>query len=428
MANIDLVQGREILDSRGNPTVEAEVYLRDGSFGRAAVPSGASTGEHEAVELRDGDKRRYLGKGVLRAVENINTLLARELGGQDASDQVDIDERMIRLDGTPNKGELGANAILAVSMAVCRAAAQSAHTPLYRYLGGLQARILPVPMMNVLNGGVHADNTVDFQEFMIMPVGAESFAQALRMGAETFHTLKKVLKERGYNTSVGDEGGFAPSLKSDVEAVELLLEAIEKAGYSAGHDICLALDPASSEMFQDGKYVFFKSDHSRKSSEEMIKLYADWVEKYPIISIEDGLAQDDWEGWKALTEALGDKIQLVGDDLFVTNTERLERGIEGGIANSILIKLNQIGTVTETIRAIELARRHGYTSVVSHRSGETEDAFIADFAVGLGTGQIKTGSASRSDRTAKYNQLLRIEEELGEAAEFLGRAAVKCAG
>ena len=428
MANIDLIQGREILDSRGNPTVEAEVYLRDGSFGRAAVPSGASTGEHEAVELRDGDKRRYQGKGVLRAVENVNTLLARELGGHEASDQVGIDGRMIRLDGTPNKGELGANAILAVSMAVCRAAAQSARMPLYRYLGGLQARILPVPMMNVLNGGVHADNTVDFQEFMIMPVGAESFAQALRMGAETFHTLKKVLKERGYNTSVGDEGGFAPSLKSNVEAVEVLLEAIGQAGYSAGQDICLALDPASSEMFQDGKYVFFKSDKSKKSSEEMIKLYADWVRQYPIISIEDGLAQDDWEGWVALTQALGDKVQIVGDDIFVTNSERLQRGIELGAANSILIKLNQIGTVTETMRAIELARRHGYTSVVSHRSGETEDAFIADFVVGLGTGQIKTGSASRSDRIAKYNQLLRIEEELGDAAEFLGRAAVKCAG
>jgi enolase len=428
MANIDLIQGREILDSRGNPTVEAEVYLRDGSFGRAAVPSGASTGEHEAVELRDGDKRRYQGKGVLRAVENVNTVLARELGGHEASDQVGIDGRMIRLDGTPNKGELGANAILAVSMAVCRAAAQSARMPLYRYLGGLQARILPVPMMNVLNGGVHADNTVDFQEFMIMPVGAESFAQALRMGAETFHTLKKVLKERGYNTSVGDEGGFAPSLKSNVEAVEVLLEAIEQAGYSAGQDICLALDPASSEMFQDGKYVFFKSDKSKKSSDEMIKLYADWVRQYPIISIEDGLAQDDWEGWVALTQALGDKVQIVGDDIFVTNSERLERGIELGAANSILIKLNQIGTVTETMRAIELARRHGYTSVVSHRSGETEDAFIADFVVGLGTGQIKTGSASRSDRIAKYNQLLRIEEELGDAAEFLGRAAVKCAG
>jgi len=427
MAHIDLIQAREILDSRGNPTVEAEVFLRDGSFGRAAVPSGASTGEHEAVELRDGDKKRYLGKGVLQAVENVNTVLARELGGQEANDQAGIDDHMIRLDGTPNKGGLGANAILAVSMAVCRAAAQSAHMPLYRYLGGLQARILPVPMMNVLNGGVHADNTVDFQEFMIMPVGAENFAQALRMGAETFHTLKKVLKERGYNTSVGDEGGFAPSLKSNVEAVEVLLEAIQAAGYSPGHDICLSLDPAASEMYQDGKYVFFKSDKSQKSSDDMIKIYADWVRQYPIISIEDGLAQDDWEGWKAMTEALGDKIQIVGDDVFVTNTERLQRGIEEGTANSILIKLNQIGIVTETIRCIELARRHGFTSVVSHRSGETEDAFIADFTVGLGTGQIKTGSASRSDRIAKYNQLLRIEEELGEAAEFLGRAAVKCA-
>ena len=427
MANIDLIQAREILDSRGNPTVEADVYLRDGSFGRAAVPSGASTGEHEAVELRDGDKKRYLGKGVLQAVEHVNTVLARELGGQEANDQAGIDDHMIRLDGTPNKGGLGANAILAVSMAVCRAAAHSARMPLYRYLGGLQARILPVPMMNVLNGGVHADNTVDFQEFMIMPVGAENFAHALRMGAETFHTLKKVLKERGYNTSVGDEGGFAPSLKSNVEAVEVLLEAIEAAGYSPGHDICLALDPAASEMFQDGKYVLFKSDKSQKSSAEMIRIYADWVRQYPIISIEDGLAQDDWEGWKAMTDELGDKIQIVGDDVFVTNTERLQRGIEEGTANSILIKLNQIGTVTETIRCIELARRHGFTSVVSHRSGETEDAFIADFTVGLGTGQIKTGSASRSDRIAKYNQLLRIEEELGEAAEFLGRAAVKCA-
>jgi enolase len=427
MAQIDLIVGREILDSRGNPTVEAEVMLRDGAFGRAAVPSGASTGEHEAVELRDGDKRHYLGKGVLQAVENVNTILARELGGREASEQTQIDARMIELDGTANKGKLGANAILAVSMAVCRAAAHSARVPLYRYLGGLQARILPVPMMNVLNGGVHADNTVDFQEFLIMPVGAETFAEALRMGVETFHTLKKVLKERGYNTSVGDEGGFAPSLKSNVEAVELLLEAIDAAGYSPGHDICLALDPASSEMFEDGKYVFFKSDKSRKSSDEMVKLYEDWIRQYPIISLEDGLAQDDWEGWKTLTDALGSKVQIVGDDLFVTNTDRLQRGIEEGTANSILIKLNQIGTVTETIRAIELARRHGYTAVVSHRSGETEDAFIADFTVGLGTGQIKTGSASRSDRIAKYNQLLRIEEELGASAEFLGRAAVKCA-
>jgi len=427
MAEIDLIVGREILDSRGNPTVEADVHLRDGAFGRAAVPSGASTGEHEALELRDGDKRRYLGKGVLQAVENINAVIARELGGRDASEQSQIDTRLIVLDGTPNKGNLGANAMLAVSMAVCRAAARSARLPLYRYLGGLSARRLPVPMMNILNGGVHADNTVDFQEFMIMPVGAESFSQALRMGVETFHTLKKVLKDSGYNTSVGDEGGFAPALKSNVEAVELILEAIDKAGYSPGHDICLTLDPAASEMYQDGKYVFFKSDKSKKSAEEMVKLYADWVRQYPIISLEDGLAQDDWEGWKILTEELGGKIQLVGDDIFVTSTERLQRGIEEGVANSILIKLNQIGTVTETVAAIELARRHGYTAVVSHRSGETEDAFIADFTVGMGTGQIKTGSASRSDRIAKYNQLLRIEEELGDTAEFLGKAAVKCA-
>ncbi len=428
MAQIEFIQGREILDSRGNPTVEADVILGDGSFGRAAVPSGASTGEHEAVELRDNDKRRYQGKGVTQAVNNINTLIAADLAGRDAANQTEIDERMIALDGTPNKAKLGANAILAVSMAACRASAQSADLPLYRYLGGLQARVLPVPMMNVLNGGVHADNTVDFQEFMIMPVGAKKFAEALRMCAETFHTLKKVLKERGYNTSVGDEGGFAPSLKSNVEAVEVLLEAITKAGYSPGRDIAISVDPASSEMYRDdGKYLFFKSDQSKKSSEEMIKLYADWVRQYPIVNLEDGLAQDDWEGWTMLTRELGGKIQLVGDDIFVTNTERLQRGIKEGVANSILIKLNQIGTVTETIRAIELGRRNGYTSVVSHRSGETEDAFIADFTVGLGTGQIKTGSASRSDRIAKYNQLLRIEEELGSAAEFLGRAALKCA-
>jgi enolase len=427
MAEIDLVVGREILDSRGNPTVEADVHLRDGAFGRAAVPSGASTGEHEALELRDGDKRRYLGKGVLQAVENINTVIARELGGREASEQAQIDARLIELDGTPNKGNLGANAILAVSMAVCRAAARSARLPLYRYLGGLAARRLPVPMMNILNGGVHADNTVDFQEFMIMPVGAESFSQALRMGVETFHTLKKVLKGRGYNTSVGDEGGFAPALKSNVEAVELILEAIEKAGFSPGHDIALTLDPAASELYQEGKYVFFKSDKSKKSAEEMVKLYADWVRQYPIISLEDGLAQDDWEGWRLLTRELGSKIQIVGDDIFVTNTDRIARGIEENTANSVLIKLNQIGTVTETIKAIEMARRHGWTAVISHRSGETEDAFLADFTVGMGTGQIKTGSASRSDRIAKYNQLLRIEEELGDAAEFPGKAAVKCA-
>ncbi len=425
MAEIDLIVGREILDSRGNPTVEADVHLRDGSFGRASVPSGASTGEHEAIELRDGNKRRYQGKGVLQAVENINTVIARELGGHDAGEQSQIDARMIELDGTPNKRNLGANAILAVSMAVCRAAARSAHLPLYRYLGGLSARRLPVPMMNILNGGVHADNTLDFQEFMIMPVGAERYSEALRMGVEAFHTLKKVLKERGYNTLVGDEGGFAPSLKSNLEAVELILEAIEEAGYAPGRDICLALDAASSEMYEGGEYVFFKSDQSKKSAEEMVQLYADWVRQYPIISLEDGLAQDDWEGWKKLTDELGDRVQLVGDDLFVTSTERLKQGIEEGVANSILIKLNQIGTVTETIAAVELARRHGYTAVVSHRSGETEDAFIADFTVGLHTGQIKTGSASRTDRIAKYNQLLRIEEELGDAAEFLGKAAVK---
>ncbi len=427
MAEIDLIIGRQILDSRGNPTVEADVRLRDGALGRAAAPSGASTGEHEAAELRDGDKRKYQGKTVTQAVENINIAIARELGGHDAAKQTEIDQRMIELDGTPQKARLGANAILAVSMAVCRAAARSAGLPLYRYLGGIQARVLPVPMMNVLNGGVHADNTVDFQEFMIMPVGGESFSEALRMGVETFHALKKVLKDRGYNTSVGDEGGFAPSLKSNEEAIEAILEAIEAAGYSAGTDISLALDPASSELFQNGSYVFFKSDQSKKSADDMIKLYADWVRQYPIISIEDGLAQDDWEGWKHLTDELGDKIQLVGDDLFVTNTDRLERGVEEGIANSILIKLNQIGTVTETIEAIDLARRNAYTSVVSHRSGETEDTFISDFAVGLSTGQIKTGSASRTDRIAKYNQLLRIEEELGEEALFLGRDTVNCA-
>jgi enolase len=423
LAAIDLIIGREILDSRGNPTVEVDVHLRDGSVGRAAVPSGASTGEHEAIELRDGDKKRYQGKGVLTAVENINTVIARELGGQEAGEQSEIDRLLIDLDGTPNKGKLGANAILAVSMAVCRAAAHSAHLPLYRYLGGLQARRLPVPMMNILNGGVHADNTVDFQEFMIMPIGAESFSEALRMGVETFHTLKSVLKERGYQTSVGDEGGFAPSLKSNEEALELILEAIEGAGYSAGHDISIALDPASSEMYDGGRYVFFKSDESKKSSEDMIRLYSEWVRQYPIVSIEDGLAQDDWEGWVTLTQELGDRVQLVGDDLFVTNTERLEHGIEAGAANSILIKLNQIGTVSETIAAIDLARRHGYTSVVSHRSGETEDTFISDFVVGLHTGQIKTGSASRTDRVAKYNQLLRIEEELGPVAEYPGKSA-----
>ncbi len=428
MAEIDLVVGREILDSRGNPTVEAEVRLRDGAAARAAVPSGASTGEHEAIELRDDDKRRYQGKGVLQAIENINTVIARELGGREAGAQPEVDARLIELDGTANKSNLGANAILAVSMAVCRAAARSAGLPLYRYLGGISARLLPVPMMNVLNGGVHADNTVDFQEFMIMPVGAETFSQALRMGVETFHTLKKVLKERGYSTSVGDEGGFAPSLKSNVEAIELILEAIEAAGFAPGTDIALGLDPASSELYRDGKYVFFKSDKSEKSADQMIELYADWVRQYPIISIEDGLAQDDWEGWKRMTKELDDKIQLVGDDIFVTNTERLRQGIEEGVANSILIKLNQIGTVTETMSAIDLARRNGYTSVISHRSGETEDTSIADIAVSAAIGQIKTGSLSRSDRVAKYNRLMAIEEELGQAARFPGRKALEAPG
>ncbi|MCZ6515655.1 MAG: phosphopyruvate hydratase [Acidobacteria bacterium] len=424
MAAIDLIVGREILDSRGNPTVEAGVFLRDGSAGRAAVTSGASTGEHEALELRDGDPRRYLGKGVRKAVENIHEI-SQELAGTEASDQAEVDEKMIRLDGTENKGRLGANAILAVSMATARAAATSLHLPLYRYLGGVSARLLPVPMMNILNGGAHADNNVDFQEFMIVPYGAKNFSDALRMGVEVFHTLKAVLKKKGYETAVGDEGGFAPSLKSNQEAVELVLEAIEKAGYRAGEDVALALDPATSEMFRDGGYVFFKSDKSKKSSEEMVRFWADWVGQYPIVSIEDGLAEDDWDGWRLLTTELGGKIQLVGDDLFVTNTARLQRGIEDGAGNSILIKLNQIGTVTETVAAVELAGKHCYSSVISHRSGETEDAFIADLAVGLHTGQIKTGSASRTDRIAKYNQLLRIEEELGHSAEFPGRAAFR---
>jgi enolase len=420
------VHGREILDSRGNPTVEAEVSLDDGSVGRAAVPSGASTGEHEAVELRDGDQERYLGKGVLHAVENVNLALADALRGADPTRQQEIDQLMRELDETPNKGKLGANAILAVSMACARASAESLKTPLYRYLGGAGASVLPVPMMNILNGGAHADSNVDFQEFMAMPVGAESFSEALRWGAEIFHTLKSVLKKRGYNTAVGDEGGFAPSLKANVEAIELILEAIEQAGFRASDDVAIALDPAASEFFdkERGKYVFKKSDKSVKSPQDMIRFWSDWVRQYPIVSIEDGLAEDDWDGWRALTEELGDKIQLVGDDLFVTNTERLSRGIEQGVANSILIKVNQIGTVSETLDAIDLARRNGYTAVISHRSGETEDTFIADLAVATGVGQIKTGSASRTDRIAKYNQLLRIEEELGDSARFLGMDAL----
>jgi enolase len=417
--------GREILDSRGNPTVEADVYLADGSMGRAAVPSGASTGEHEAVELRDGDKGRYLGKGTQQAVAHVNSEIAAALHGKDASQQAEIDRVMIALDGTPNKGRLGANAILAVSMAAARAACAAQRTPLYRYLGGVSASILPVPMMNILNGGAHADNSVDVQEFMIAPFGAPRFSEALRMGAEIFHTLKGVLKKRGYSTSVGDEGGFAPNLKSNDEALEVVMEAIGKAGYKPGEQVGIALDPASSEFFKDSKYIFKKSDNSQRTSEQMADFWADWVSKYPIISIEDGMAEDDWKGWKILTEKLGDKIQLVGDDLFVTNTARLKRGIDEGIANSILIKVNQIGSLTETLESMAMASAAGYTSMVSHRSGETEDPFIADLAVATGAGQIKTGSASRTDRIAKYNQLLRIEERLGADAKFAGKSAFR---
>jgi enolase len=416
---------REILDSRGNPTIEVDVILENGITGRAAVPSGASTGEHEAVELRDGDKARYLGKGVLNAVEHVNNTISEELTGFDALDQVGIDSMMIQLDGTPNKGKLGANAILGVSLAVAKAAALSMKLPLYRYIGGTGARVLPVPMMNILNGGKHADNNVDVQEFMIVPVSATSFAEALRMGAETFHALKSVLGKKGYNTAVGDEGGFAPSLKSNDEALQVILEAIGKAGYTAGKDIFLAIDVAASEMWDNGKYLFYKSDKSTKTPEEMVKFYADWVNKYPIISIEDGMAENDWDGWKKQTETLGGKIQLVGDDVFVTNTSFLKKGIDMGVANSILVKLNQIGTLTETLEAIEMAKRAGYTTVISHRSGETEDATIADVAVATNAGQIKTGSASRTDRVAKYNQLLRIEEELGTSARYAGPGAFK---
>jgi len=423
---IGAIHAREILDSRGNPTVEAEVHLNDGTIGRAAVPSGASTGEHEAVELRDGDKERYVGKGVLTAVANVNSEIDQALSGMDASDQRSIDNKLIELDGTPNKSRLGANAILAVSMASARASAIATQMPLYRYLGGVSANLLPVPMMNILNGGAHADNNVDFQEFMVMPVGAESFSIALRWGAEVFHTLKGVLKKRGYNTGVGDEGGFAPSVKSNVEAIELVIEAIQQAGYTPGEEIAIALDPAASEFFvkASGKYVFKKSDKSEHTPEQMVRYWSDWAHKYPIVSIEDGLAEDDWHGWSLMSKELGAKIQLVGDDLFVTNPDRLQQGIDEGVANSILIKLNQIGTVSETLDAIELAKRNGYTSIASHRSGETEDTFIADLAVGAGCGQIKTGSASRTDRVAKYNQLLRIEEELGSAARFLGIRAL----
>ena len=428
MTEIDLVHAREVLDSRGNPTVEAEVTLGSGAKGRAIVPSGASTGEHEAMELRDGDPSRYMGKGVLRAVDNVNNVLGPHLEGLDAARQSELDAEMIELDGTENKEKLGANAILAVSMAAARAVAEHLELPLYRYLGGVNATILPVPMMNIVNGGAHADSNVDFQEFMAMPVGAPSFSEALRWGAETFHTLKGVLKKRGYNTAVGDEGGFAPSLKSNEEAIDVILEAITQAGYKPGQEIAIALDPASSEFFDNGKYVFKKSDKSVKSSEQMVRFWAEWARQFPIVSLEDGLAENDWDGWKMLTDELGDKIQLVGDDLFVTNTARLARGIDSGVANSILIKVNQIGTITETLEAIEMARRNGYTAVMSHRSGESEDTFIADLAVATGVGQIKTGSASRTDRIAKYNQLLRIEEELGSGANFLGFSAINYSG
>ncbi len=420
------IHAREILDSRGNPTVEAEVALAGGARGRAGVPSGASTGQHEALELRDGDAARYEGKGVRRAVENANTTIARGLVGLDATEQQLLDHRMIELDGTPNKARLGANALLAVSMAAARAAASARGVPLYRYLTGFSRRssgnLLPTPMMNILNGGAHADNSVDFQEFMVVPVGAANFAEALRMGVEVFHRLKSILKKRGYSTAVGDEGGFAPNLKSNAEAIEAILEAIQAAGYAPGRQVALALDPAASEFFDSGtrRYAFRKSDKSEHTADEMIEFWSGWVRQYPIVSIEDGLAEDDWEGWKALTKTLGAKIQLVGDDIFVTNTKIFERGIEQKIANAILIKLNQIGTVTETIDCIEMAMGSGYRAVVSHRSGETEDPFIADFVVAMGAGQIKTGSGSRGERIAKYNQLLRIEEELGANAKFYG--------
>jgi enolase len=422
MSYIDQIQARQILDSRGNPTLEVDVVTGDGCMGRAAVPSGASTGIHEAVELRDGGEE-WMGKGVSQAVENVNEILADELLGYDVFDQRAIDQAMIDVDGTANKGKIGANAILGVSLAAAHAAAECAGQPLYRYIGGVNAHTLPVPMMNILNGGSHADNKIDIQEFMIMPVGAETFSDGLRMGTEVFHTLKKVLKDRGHATNVGDEGGFAPNLGSNQEAIEVVIEAIEKAGYRPGDDLLIALDAAASEFYdaKSGQYVF-QSTGDRMTGSELVDFWKGWSEKYPIVSIEDGLAEDDWDAWKLMTDAIGDKVQLVGDDLFVTNTHRLARGIENNIANSILVKVNQIGTLTETIEAVSLAHRNSYTSVISHRSGETEDTTIADLAVALNTGQIKTGSASRSDRVAKYNQLLRIEEELGAAAIYLGNA------
>ena len=421
---IKTIVAREVLDSRGNPTVEVDVTLSNGATGRAAVPSGASTGSHEALELRDG-KKRYGGKGVLKAVDHITRIIAPALRGRDARRQEEIDRLMIDLDGTPNKRRLGANAILGVSLAVAKAAAAAAKVPLFRYLGGSRATTLPVPMMNILNGGVHADSSVDLQEFMVVPVGARTFADGLRMGVETFHALKAVLKERGYSTAVGDEGGFAPRLQSNQEAIEVILAAIERAGYQPGRQIALALDPAASEFYEDGEYVFRKSDGSRRPSAAMVDFYRDWVERYPIVSIEDGLSEDDWDGWKALTQRLGQRTQLIGDDLFVTSPERLRRGIDAGVANSILIKLNQIGSLTETLETIECAKRAGYTTVISHRSGETEDATIADLAVAVNAGQIKTGSACRGERTAKYNQLLRIEALLGRRAVYPGRAAFR---
>ncbi|MEO5579379.1 MAG: phosphopyruvate hydratase [Gemmatimonadaceae bacterium] len=422
MSTIIDIRGREILDSRGNPTVEADVTLESGATGRAAVPSGASTGEHEALELRDGDADRYLGKGVQLAVQSIEERIAPALSGLPATDQVMIDRAMIELDGTPNKGKLGANSILAVSMAGARAAAEDVGMPLYRYLGGPMARILPVPMMNILNGGAHATNTVDFQEYMIVPVGADSFGEGLRMGTEVFHALKKVLVKRKLSTGVGDEGGFAPDLATDEDALRVVIEAIEAAGYAPGTEIAIALDCAASELYKGKSYTFKKSGGGTKNADGMIEMYSKWLDEYPIVSIEDGLAEDDWAGWVKLTAALGDRLQLVGDDLFVTSTERLARGIREDVGNAILIKLNQIGTLTETLEAIEMARANGYQSIISHRSGETEDTFIADLAVATGAGQIKTGSASRTDRVAKYNQLLRIEEELGDVAEYPGGA------
>lgn len=421
------IKARQILDSRGNPTVEAEVLTEDGIVGRAAVPSGASTGKHEAVELRDGNKRIYGGKSVLKAVHNVNDVLAKELAGLSVFDQNKIDMLMIDIDGSDNKGKLGANAILSVSMALAKAAAQVAGLPLYRYMGGVSANTLPVPMMNILNGGAHADNKIDFQEFMIMPMGADTFSESLRMGVEVFHQLKSVLHAKGYSTNVGDEGGFAPNINSNEEAIEIVIKAIDEAGYKAGKDIFIAMDAASSEMYDAKKkmYVFHKSDNRKLSSDEMVDYWASWIKKYPIVSIEDGMAEDDWDGWRKLTTQLGSKVQLVGDDLFVTNADRLQEGIERNVANSILVKVNQIGTLTETIEAVNLAYRNKYTAVMSHRSGETEDTTIADLAVALNTGQIKTGSASRTDRMAKYNQLLRIEEELGVSAYFGGRDLIK---